>query len=104
MSRANAKRAYVALGLTIFFVPLCTMIALEHAGQSLFKEYLSWALVGILSVGFVTMPAVLFGYHNRHQIDTSDVEEGYDLSDAYRAGIAAAAGVPMIRAIFDWLA
>ncbi len=103
MSRDNARRAYLALGLAIFFVPFFTVIALDHTGESPSKEYLSWALVGLFAIGFVTMPAILYGYHNRHHIDTSDVEESYDFSLAYRAGIAAALGAPALKALLDWL-
>ncbi|MGI9437788.1 MAG: hypothetical protein ACR2Q4_23655, partial [Geminicoccaceae bacterium] len=91
MSKKNAGWAYLALGIAILFVPLFVTLALEHAGQSLVKEYISWALVGLFATGFISMPTVLYGYHNRHRIDTDGVDEGYDFSHAHRAGLAAAA-------------
>lgn len=105
MSKANARRAYIAVFLGTLLVVLFVSIALEAAdGNDVVKEYLSWTVVGFLSVGFVTMPPVLYGYHNRYRIDTTGVKEAYDFSDAYRAGIAAAIGVPALKALFDWLA
>ncbi|MEM9438980.1 MAG: hypothetical protein AAGA73_00890 [Pseudomonadota bacterium] len=103
MSKADARRAYIALGISALMVFVFWSIAIDNSSRGLWTEYLCWALVGLGLVAFVTLPPVLYGFHNRHRIEPAEDLQPHDFSQAHRAGVIGAGSVPIVKAILDWL-
>ena len=103
MSSTDARRAYLALIIGALMAIIFSSIAMSGVHDNRLLEYGCWALVGLGLFGFITLPPVLYGYHNRHRIEPADEMRPYDFSQANRAGIIAAGGVPLLKALLDWL-
>ncbi len=96
---ARKNTFYAVLG-PLFFA-LFLYIELTEPAETIVMKCLIWWLIGMMVLGTILFPLSLYGYHNRHRIDTSG-EEPFD----YRPGMAGAllgtALVPLARILFDY--
>lgn len=102
MSKSDVKRLYLITVMSPVLVVIAVILAFEKADENSLLEYFCWALAGMMLVNCFLMPALIYGYHNRHHIIVHD-EEAFDFGPAVRGALIGTAAVPFARALFDWL-
>lgn len=68
--KAARKHIYFTV-LAPFFIALIVSIEINTPSQTVIMKCLVWWLIGIMVLGAILFSIILYGYYNRHRIDTS---------------------------------
>lgn len=102
MSKADVRRTYVVMLISPLLAIIAVILAFEKSAEGSWFEYFCWALAGIAIANCFLMPALLYGYHRRDQIETGG-EDAFDFGPAARGALVGAAAVPLVKLLSDWL-
>jgi len=69
--------------------------------QTIIMRCLIWWLIGMMLFCTIIFPVMLYGYYNRHCIDTSG-EEPYNFVPGMVGALLGTALVPLARILFDY--
>jgi len=101
MTKRDAKRNTFLTITTPLLAALFLYIEIVEPAETIIMRCLVWWLIGMLLLGTILFPLSLYGYHNRHRIDT-DGEEPYDFGPGMAAASLGTALVPLARMLFDY--
>lgn len=96
-ARRNTSLAITAPLLAALFL----YIEIIEPAETIVMKCLIWWLIGMMLLGTILFPISLYGYHNRHRIDTSG-EEPLDYSPGMAGALLGTALVPLGRMLFDY--
>lgn len=101
MTEKDAKRNTSLAIATPLLTALFLYIEITEPAETIVMKCLIWWLIGMMFLGTILFPISLYGYHNRHRIDTSG-EEPLDYSPGMAGALLGTALVPLGRMLFDY--
>jgi len=101
MTEKEARRNTLYAVLGPLFFALFLYIELTEPSQTIVMKCLVWWLIAMAALGTIIFPVTLYGYHNRHRIDTSG-EEPLNYRPGMTGALIGTALVPLGRFVFDY--
>lgn len=101
MSEREARRNALFAVTSPLLAAMFLFIELTTPSQTIIMKCLVWWLIGMMVLCAILFPLSLYGYYNRHRIDTSE-EEPLIYEPGMTGALLGTALVPLGRILFDY--
>ncbi len=101
MSDRDAKRNAILTACAPVLLFIVIFNEIVEPSETVLMKVIVWWLIGMFLLAMVTLPMALYGYYNRHRIDTEE-EEPLNYAPGMSGALLGTALVPLGRLLFDY--